>query len=223
MRALIPAIGCLLLVATVTQAQAQSTDPPQHSGPAWELGPYFGMARHSPVTHLGTTPDRNHIFLGVHVTGTLFRWRRWSFAYASEVVPLLIVSNDPRYDPETTLPNGQQIQYPHETGRGPVAGFALSPIGFESQLGLTARWRVYGGSALGAVWFTRDVPVPDSRSFNYTYEFSGGVQWEPHSGRFLRVGYKFHHLSNADTGVTNPGLNGNVLMIGMARRFGRRP
>jgi len=158
----------------------------------------------------------------VHVVGTVFQWRRWSFAYAAEVVPLLVISNNPTYNTETSELYGQPTQTKQETGRAPVAGFALSPIGFETQIGLTSHWRVYGGGATGVAWFTRDVPVPDARAFNYTFEFGAGAQWRCRPNLFLRVGYKFHHLSNAGTGALNPGLNGNVVVIGIARQLGRR-
>jgi hypothetical protein len=62
------------------------------------VGPYVGMARHSLVgTQWGMTPDRNHLFVGLHATANLIRSHRFRFGYAPEIVPLLLVSNNPKY------------------------------------------------------------------------------------------------------------------------------
>jgi hypothetical protein len=42
-------------------------------------------------THLGVTPDRNHVLIGVHITVDIARSRRWTLGYAPEVVPLLLI------------------------------------------------------------------------------------------------------------------------------------
>ena len=78
--------------------------------------------------------------------------------------------------------------------------------------------RVFGGGAVGALWFTRDTPVPDSRRFNLTFEYGGGVELPISETRTVVAGYKFHHFSNAYTAPRNPGVDGNVLYLGVMRR-----
>ena len=143
-------------------------------------------------------------------------WRtpRASVGYAPEVVPLLIITNNPKYR-TVTAPGG--FRFTVEDGRGPVAGFAISPIGLEARLRFGDRWRVYAASAAGAVWFTREVPVADSRVFNYTFEIGGGVLWQGRERTALRLGYKFHHLSNGYTSWQNPGIDGAVFLAGLER------
>ena len=197
---------------------AQTTDSQDEVWPSqWEVGPYVGVARHSLVgTHLGVTPDRNHLFLGLHGTVRFVGWRRWILGYAPEVVPLLLISNNPKY-------RDIQVGSGHitvEDGRGPVAGFAISPIGLESQIRLTSRWRGYAAGAAGGVWFTRAVPTARSRAFNYTFEVGGGLLWQYRSRESLRVGYKFHHLSNLYTAPNNPGIDGAVFLLGFDRAIG---
>jgi hypothetical protein len=185
----------------------------------WELAPYVAVARHSPVgTNWGVTPDRDHLFLGVHAAFAVLKRPRWTLAYAPDVVPLLLVTNNPTYR-TVALPAGKRMVV--EDGRGPVAGFAVAPIGVEARVAASARWRLYAGGALGAVWFTRDVPILDARAFNYTFEFGGGVHWQYRRGQALRVGYKFHHLSNMYTARQNPGVDGHLFLIGVARAIGK--
>jgi hypothetical protein len=160
------------------------------------------------------TPDRSHLFVGVHAVANLVRTRRFTLGYAPEFVPLLLITNNPKYRYE---PDG----FPTLLGRGPVAGFAVSPIGVEGQTRVAAHWAIYGAGAAGCVWFTREVPSAYSRAFNYTFELGGGVEWEYRHHRAVRVGYKFHHLSNAYTAPNNPGIDGAVFSVGLAHRFGR--
>ncbi len=206
-------LSAALAGATLT---AQTADGHDDSWlPRWELGPYVGVARHSLVgTHLGVTPDRNHLLIGVHITVNIVRPRRWTLRYAPEVVPLLLISNNPKYR-QVPLADGGHITV--EDGRGSVAGFAISPIGLEAQSRLTSRWRAYTAGAAGAVWFTREVPTAYSRAFNYTFEVGGGLVWQYRSRESLRVGYKFHHLSNLYTAPDNPGIDGAVFLLGFDR------
>lgn len=153
---------------------AQSRDSVSEARiPRLEIAPYVGGARHSLVgTHLGVTPNRDHLFLGVHATVNLARTVRWAFGYAPEVVPLLLLSNNPTYRKPYGPPG---IDWPVETGRGPVAGFAVSPVGLEAQRRVTPRTRIFASGAGGVVWFTREVPSAYSRAFNYTFEAGGGL------------------------------------------------
>jgi hypothetical protein len=182
---------------------------------------YLGVAHKSPVgAHLGVIPNRDHFFAGVHLTANVLRRERWAIAWAPEVVPLLIVSDNPRY--ETTPLAGQRSRPDYfVTGAGPVYGFAVSPIGVEGQLRLSDRWRMYAAGAAGVVWFTRDVPVPGALSTDFTMEWGGGVIRQFGAGA-LRTGYKFHHLSNAYRSPQNPGLDGNVFLIGWQVTFVNR-
>ena len=206
-------LSAALAGATLT---AQTADGHNDSWPPrWEVGPYVGVARHSLVgTHLGVTPDRNHLLIGVHITVNIVGSRRWTLRYAPEVVPLLLISNNPKYR-QVLQADGGHITV--EDGRGSVAGFAISPIGLEAQSRLTSRWRAYTAGAAGGVWFTREVPTAYSRAFNYTFEVGGGLVWQYRFRESLRLGYKFHHLSNLYTAPDNPGIDGAVFLLGFDR------
>ena len=212
-------IATFLAASTIATLSAQTTGGPDDSWrPRWAVGPYVGVARHSLVgTHLGVTPDRNHFFIGLHATAHFFRSGRWTLSYAPEVVPLLLISNNPKYRHFQDADGGQTTV---EDGRGPVAGVAISPIGIEAQIQLASRWRAYAAGAAGAVSFTRAVPTAYSRAFNYTFEVGGGLLWQYRSRESLRVGYKFHHLSNFYTAPDNPGIDGAVFLVGFERAIG---
>jgi hypothetical protein len=218
-----PLIAGVLLLAGAGLTRAQSPPPP--AAPAdrpLELEPYVGIARHSPAgDFLGQTPDRSHLFLGLHITATIARTRRVTFGYAPEAA-LIVVSGTPTYLQEIFTTSRGSATFPVSDGVAPVAGFAVSPVGFESRVNLGARWRVYGATAAGFVFFTRPTPVTEARRFNYTFEFGGGVERRIGDEWWLRVGYKFHHFSNAYSAIQNPGVDANVVMFGLGRAIGKR-
>ncbi|HEY7165626.1 MAG TPA: acyloxyacyl hydrolase, partial [Candidatus Binatia bacterium] len=69
-------------------------------------------------------------------------------------------------------------------------------------------------ASVGFLYFTDDVPVPDSSRFNFTPEVGVGVQFFLTPKQAVTVGYKYFHISNAGTGDRNPGLDNNVIYAG---------
>jgi hypothetical protein len=209
------ALGLLLLLCGRAAAVDGQTPagPPPAARRAWTVGPYVGISRHSPVGSIwGLTPDRKHVLIGLHATFPIVRGTRWVFAYAPEAIPLIVVSNNPTY----VQGPGELI----EVGRGPVAGAGIAPIGLELDVAATRRLSVYTAGSMGGLWFTRHVPVAEARSFNFTFDFGGGVLVRVGRQTRLRAGYKFHHLSNAKTAPSNPGIDAKVFLIGVERSLG---
>ena len=55
------------------------------------------------------------------------------------------------------------------------------------------------------------------QQFNFTAQFGGGVQLLNSSRRVsLYLGYKYHHISNANLDTTNPGLGSHTLFLGVS-------
>lgn len=206
-----------MLLALASSVSAQTGG----AGPArpWTVGLYVGGSAHSPVgRHWGLTPDRRHLQIGVHATVPLVVRARWSFRYAPELTPLLIVTNNPTYRRGLSESGTPTIV---EGAPAPVAAFGFAPIGFEGQQRVTGRVVVYESGALGALWFTRQAPVLGSRAFNFTFEFGGGVLWPIGARTALRTGYKFHHFSNAKTAPENPGVDAEMFFVGLEHSLSR--
>ena len=178
------------------------------------------MARNSPAgTYFGVTPHRDHYFVGIHATVVLAEGHGWSFSYAPEVIPVLVLTNNPKY---RVLPyDDGHATLTIEDGTAPVLGFGFAPVGIEGAREVTSRMKLYGAGALGAVLFSRQTPVLNARAFNYTFDVGGGVLYNVTSRVRFRLGYKFHHLSNAKSAIRNPGVDGKVLLLGVERTFVR--
>lgn len=96
------------------------------------------------------------------------------------------------------------------------SGFGFSPVGLlfreESERILTP----YLQSTAAFINMEENFPTDLARKLNFTFDVSlgGNVKVSPH---FLAsFGYKFHHISNAETGAENPGLDSNFLFISIS-------
>jgi len=100
----------------------------------------------------------------------------------------------------------------HEPDRAYAVG--LSPFGLELATPTTRRLALYGAAAAGGLIFTRPFPVPEGTRVNFTLEFGGGALLRVGRDRWVQLGYKFHHISNAYTARLNPALAANVFYAG---------
>jgi len=83
-------------------------------------------------------------------------------------------------------------------------------------------------TALGGYMFSAQaIPVNGAGSFNYTLEIGAGVELYRSRGtsdsrfgkRSVRAEYRYHHISNKNTALTNPGIDSGLLQVTYA--FGR--
>jgi hypothetical protein len=212
---LLRAVAVLLTVGAAAPASGQPHDePPARNAVAVSVG----VGRHSPVgTHLGVTPDRNHVLLAVQYERRLIAVPHLAVLYTPELVPALWLSNNPTY---VVMGSAGTPQIVAVTGRSSVYGFGAAPIGFEAHARVARRVELYGGSAVGTIWFARAVPDPFARAFNFTFDLRAGMLWQLRGANALRVGYMFHHLSNANTAPSNPGVDGAIGVLGLQHAFG---
>jgi hypothetical protein len=202
--------ACFLASGAIARAAVDNSPLP-----LWHVGPYFGTAHNSPGGEKwGAISDRDHYFLGVRGSAPVLRLRGFTLAYSPEVVPLLVITNNPTYRTITVIRGGATRRVQVENGTALVAGAGLSPLACEALLRLTPQVQIYCAAAVGMIWFTREVPVANSKAYNYTSALGGGLLWEYRARRRIRLGYMFHHLSNGWSATENPGLDGDVFYLG---------
>jgi hypothetical protein len=200
----------------------------------WEVAPFVGYATRSPVRFWGMTPGRNHLMAGVQLVRPLVRSGALTLAYAPNVVPLFVLTNNP--DPGASgaaagapadAAAGQRRGGPssacESTRCGPVFGAGVAPAGLRLEARLLPALRLYGAAAGGVVLFRHNVPVPEARRLNATVEWGGGALVRRRGGVAVHLGFKYHHLSNAYTAVRNPGVDGRVVYGGVQWAVGGAP
>ncbi|MEX2154977.1 MAG: acyloxyacyl hydrolase [Gemmatimonadaceae bacterium] len=180
-----------------------------------------GFSWFSPGGSLGGITDRRVYLTGLRSENVLGAGRRIAVAYTMELVPLAIV--------ERTAPNTQWCRH-DQWGRHlcrfnrsarVAVGAGGSPLGFKLYFNRTSRVRVHAAGSAGMLFFSSEVPVYNSRRANFTFDYGGGVEIPLRNSRAVTFSYRFQHISNAGTGAYNPGLDANVVSIGLINRPAR--
>jgi hypothetical protein len=131
----------------------------------------------------------------------LIYWRepiavRWVF----DVVPLALVGD------------------PHNSSgrRAYSYGIGGSPIGAQVNFVHYRRVEPFLTSGGGFLYFNHRM-FGTTQQFNFTAQLGGGVQLFTSSHRTaVDLGYKYHHISNANLGNQNPGLDSHMLFVGLS-------
>jgi opacity protein-like surface antigen len=97
---------------------------------------------------------------------------------------------------------------------------AFSPLGYKLSLLPHRRFQPFVTGLGGFAVSPRDIPVFNSSSFNFTFEFGAGVEIYRTHTRSCQLEYRYHHLANASTNSTaNPGIDSGVFKVTYS--FGR--
>ena len=93
------------------------------------------------------------------------------------------------------------------------SGFGISPFGllFEKQLNSVFSYQM---GVSGAFIFMEAIfPTDKGRRLNFTFDPSFTIEAKLTNSLSMASGYKFHHISNGQTGKENPGLDSNFLFL----------
>jgi Lipid A 3-O-deacylase (PagL) len=200
-----PIILMLVIIAALpAHAQSDLSDGPSTLEKGTnELGVWAGGSFDSP-TPLGTAEDRKYFTIGLRYGRVFAASKNIAYEYTIDLVPVAIV-----FQPDFA-------QAFSRSGASSVYGAGLSPVGFKINFSRQARFKPFVSVSGGFLYFKHPVPddVPRATKFNWTFDFGGGVQISTGARRGVILGYKFHHISNADRSPVNPGLDANIFYIG---------
>jgi hypothetical protein len=145
--------------------------------------------------------------------------KRFALTFYMEVIPAIVVGGVPHYHYADLWvpPAGPTVRGKVWDDPGLVYGFGLTPAGMQAYVRKSDRLSFFLSTSGGAAWFTRDMPVPDARQLNFLVDLGGGIRVANRNGSAFVAGVKFHHMSNANLGRQNPGMDGNLLYAGLSR------
>jgi hypothetical protein len=147
----------------------------------------------------GDTEDRKLVLFALRYGRVLAAWESVSLEYTLDIFPAAVV-----FEPDRV-----------RRGSSTIYGAGLSPLGLKINFGQS--WiQPFVAASVGFLYFEDDIPVPDSSRFNFTPEFGLGVQFFLAPKQALTLGYKLHHISNANTGRSNPGMDSHVIYVGFS-------
>jgi hypothetical protein len=203
-------ISCCALAASQTLASESAairrTAPAGMTSPPDEFGVWMGYSPHSFVLQ-GTSLHRELFLLNLEYGRRLLVHGAMTLTYTADIVPVALELQRTTF----YIVHEKVLKNP----AGTVFGAGANPFGLQLNLG-HRKLQPFVNSSAGFLYFTRQVPSPASSQFNFTFNFGGGVQFFTASRRSFTVGYKYHHLSNAETGTINPGIDSNVIYVGFS-------
>jgi len=207
-----------LLLAFFSSTPAQTPDPSTKSQtPSKEIQKrdnewgVWGSMSFDSTTLIGKTPDAKFGNIGLRYGRVLKTSKTVAFEWTIDVIPVSVLSN-PR--PEVTASGpGFTIT---SLVRHSVYGFGAAPIGWKFNFRRNRRVQPFGQATGGFLYFNRQAPIDDSSRFNFTFDFSGGVQIVNSNRRSFTIGYKYQHISNGYTGTFNPGVDVQMVFAGFS-------
>ena len=203
-RQIVCAIVLVLLGLTSSFAPAQGAQAsPAGAGYSLAEGTNeFGLwAGGSPGSSkiIGNIEDRKLFLAGLRYGRVLKTWESLSLEYTLDIIPAAVV-----FEPDRVR------------GRSSIYGAGISPLGLKLNFGQESWIKPFVAASVGFLYFTHDVPVRGSARFNFSPELGLGLQFFLTPQNSVTLGYKLHHISNANTGGSNPGMDSHVIYAGFS-------
>ena len=104
-------------------------------------------------------------------------------------------------------------------GRQWTVGEAMSPVGLQWNFRTRKKIQPVFTAHVGYMYSTQAIPIALAGSFNFTFDFGGGIELFQTKTRSLRVEYRYHHISNHNSAYFNPGIDSGLFQVGYV--FGR--
>jgi hypothetical protein len=194
--------------STSSNSSSQSTS--EGIQKSWnEFGIWGGISFHSP-TLIGKTPNARFGNIGLRYGRVLAASKTVAFEWTIDAIPLAVLSND-RF---TAVPSGSGFVITQS--RKSVYAWGIAPIGLKFNFRRNRKVQPFGQATGGFLYFNEDVPVAGAARFNFTFDFSGGVQMVNRNRRAFTIGYKYQHISNGYRTTFNPGVDVQMLFVGFS-------
>lgn len=139
--------------------------------------------------------------------------------YFVDLVPYAVSTGMPEYTWDRRCRPGFLCPGATPT-RHTVTAYGITPFGWSLALG-GQRARVTLEASGGGLWFARPIPDPEATRFNFTASIGPTLDLTVGPSSILRIGYLWHHTSNGGRGRINPGLDSEILSVGLLYRAHR--
>jgi len=188
---------CLLVLSAFTASAAQTV-------PKNEFG--FRAAASVANGHaFGFTQNTSLYIAEARYSRLFFSGRHVVLRFAPKFSPVVLIG-----EPET-LTGARSRHY--------VYGAGASPFGIQMNLLPARHVQPYWGATGGFVYFTEHAFSPQASHFNFTAEIEGGAQIFVSPKNAVLIGYRYHHISNANFYRSNPALDAHMIVLGFSFLF----
>lgn len=208
------------LLMSATTVRAQDGLPAGRPPPTFAV--WSAFAGNEPLnTRIGDTNDRDLFLVGVRARWLLSESGALEVAYTADLLPAVVSTGMPSYTfvnvPGPLCPLNQTCALPiiTEMTRKTVYGFGAAPLGGELRYRATRPLAFVLRGSAGGVYFSRPIPDPEERRFNFIFDFGAGAELRFSRRVAIAAGYRLNHISNAGRGPVNPGMNSQMLELGL--------
>lgn len=192
---------------------AQASDSTQLVDYPWSFGVWFAGGTHEPLkTRVGHVEDRALYLLGVSASRPLNRWGFGDLRYTPMLIPGIIATANREYR-TVQLPGGGVGSVPYKQT---AFGAGLIPFAVEASFRVSNRAGVAIGGGGGVAYFDRRIPDPRETRFNFLADGHAGLYLRSAIG-VTTFGFRLQHISNANTGRVNPGMDSRMLYAEFSR------
>lgn len=92
-------------------------------------------------------------------------------------------------------------------------GIEFAPVGMRLRFSISSKAQPFLESEEGFLVF--DKKMFDAGRFNFTAQFGGGIRFPISTKTAIELGYKYHHISNANLYNQNLGMGSHTVFIGI--------
>jgi Lipid A 3-O-deacylase (PagL) len=209
--------SCLLLMTrlvisgqTISESSLAGGFPQSTSEGIQKRRNEFGIWGDISFDALGQVPDARFGNIGLRYGRVLAASKTVAFEWTIDGVPVAILANSPF----KLFPPGSPFIV--DRNRKRTYGWGLSPMGLKFNFRRNRRVQPFGQATGGFLYFNEQVPVSGAARFNFTFDFSGGIQIVNSNRRAFIVGYKYQHISNGNRATFNPGVDVQMVFAGIS-------
>jgi len=140
-----------------------------------------------------------------------------TLTYTADLLPVLFLSIPSGALP--TLPSDEstpaRMSSPSRPQDRTAVGVGVRPAGLRLTYRPDKRVQPFVAGSTGLAFFNRSVPNALGRSLNFMFDLGAGVRVALTPALILTAGYRYHHLSNGFRGQINPGVDANLVQLGV--------
>lgn len=215
--------------AAINESQRSQTIHSQKGQPKIprSLGVWHAGARNAPLrTRYGMIRERSLYITGIRWTRAIKTTRHGTWSYTHDILPSVVATKTPFYR-DTSFrrtvnvvdKNGVRHQVEQRIDSliptpKTVYGVGWVPLGVRFTTS-RPRWaQASFGISGGGLYFNKPMPDPMETRFNFTLDAVAIATIPITKKHRLNIGYQFNHISNANSGRSNPGVNTQMWHFG---------
>jgi len=141
-----------------------------------------------------------------------------TLTYMLDVFPAFLLSIPPgtvSAPPESGVPSTDSEASVYRKGLD-TYGVGANPVGLRITYRVAKRVQPFIAGSTGLVYFLQSVPNERGKHLHFMFDVGVGVQVVLTPDLILTAGYRYYHLSNGFRGQINPGIDENLLHLGVA-------